>query len=176
MDRRQAKTRKAIYTAFGRLLRHGRYEHITVQEIIDEANVGRSTFYAHFETKDHLIKAMCEEIFDHVFEGHPCEYSEKESTVCVRLGHVLWHLKHTEVGLPEILPSESGDLFLGYMKEYLAVLFGQYLPKEEEIPADFHLHHLVGSFTECVKWWAKNGMEPSPEEMAKYFVTVTGLE
>ena len=82
MDRRQAKTRKAIYTAFGRLLRHGRYEHITVQEIIDEANVGRSTFYAHFETKDHLIKAMCEEIFDHVFEGHPCEYSEKESTVC----------------------------------------------------------------------------------------------
>ena len=44
-DRRITKTRKAIYAAFLQLLNQKDYESITVQEIIDLADVGRSTFY-----------------------------------------------------------------------------------------------------------------------------------
>ena len=67
MDRRQRKTREAIFRAFTGLLKEESYAKITVQQIIDRADIGRTTFYTHFETKDALLESFCADIFDHVF-------------------------------------------------------------------------------------------------------------
>ena len=57
MDRRQKKTRDAIFKAFIDLLSKKHYNQVTVGEIIERADVGRATFYAHFETKDYLLNS-----------------------------------------------------------------------------------------------------------------------
>ncbi|MEO3855521.1 TetR/AcrR family transcriptional regulator [Acrocarpospora sp. B8E8] len=54
-DRRSLRTRRTLMRAMVDLMRVKRYDVITVQEITDHANVGRSTFYAHFTDKDDLL-------------------------------------------------------------------------------------------------------------------------
>ena len=178
MDRRQQKTRKAIFDALGRLLERKRFENLTVQEIIDEANIGRSTFYAHFETKDDLLKHMCTDIFQHIFTDRlPLEtedpYSAGMRNLELKLGHILYHLGESRNNLKGILGGESGELFMRFLKTYLRELFGRYRENfSSEVPEDFLLHHLSGSFAEAVKWWLTEDAKHTPEEVAAYFMAM----
>ncbi len=54
-DRRVRRTRRRLKEALLELLQERPYESITVQEIIDRADVGRSTFYSHFPSKEALL-------------------------------------------------------------------------------------------------------------------------
>ncbi len=174
MDRRQKKTREAIFRAFSTLLEHKRYEHITVQDIIDEADIGRSTFYSHFETKDMLLKSMCSDIFDHIFEGNECNYSSAGRDLKTELSHVLWHLNEHRTDISGIFLSQSSDIFMCYLGKYLKKLFTMWLEEfNTDTPDDFLLNHLVGSFTEAIRWWVRKGMSIPPETVAKYFIAVT---
>lgn len=171
MDRRQRKSREAIFRAFSALLKRKRYEQITVQDIIEEADVGRSTFYAHFETKDMLLMAMCSDIFDHIFAGDLCDYAHQDHTLASRLAHILWHLSQRKEDVTGILACDSGELFLSYFRERLNTLFSLYLADfSAEVPADFLLNHLVGSFTEAVRWWVRSGMALPPETVAEFYM------
>lgn len=56
IDRRVARTRRTLHEALIRLIVRKGYDALTVQEIIDEADVGRATFYAHYRGKDDLLR------------------------------------------------------------------------------------------------------------------------
>src|SRR5260370_21797664 len=55
-DRRAARTRRALHGALISLILRKGYDAITIQEIIDEADVGRATFYAHYRSKEDLLR------------------------------------------------------------------------------------------------------------------------
>lgn len=54
-DRRSSRTRRLLVQGLVEVMRGKRYHSVTVQEIVDRADVGRSTFYAHFTDKDDLL-------------------------------------------------------------------------------------------------------------------------
>ena len=64
IDRRAARSRRMLRDALMTLILRRNYEEITVQDIIDEADVGRSTFYAHFAGKDALLRSGFSELRD----------------------------------------------------------------------------------------------------------------
>lgn len=180
MDKRQQKTRKLIFEAFGTLLGKKSYDRITVQEIIDLANIGRSTFYAHFETKDELLNAMCNQIFGHIFsevlsaeKNH--DFSNGDNTVSAKLTHLLCHLKEQQSNIVNLLSGESGDLFMSYFKVYLERLFSQCeFSLDLHIPQDFIINHYVSGFAEAVKWWVSENMNSEPEKIVEYFFALSG--
>ena len=175
LDRRQKKTRAAIFKALQTLLEKKQYNTITVQEIIDEANIGRSTFYAHFETKDDLLQTLCSDIFYHVFTDLLPQ--EEDTLDCknleLKLGHILYHLKENQVNICAIIAADGDGLFMAYFKNYLTQLFSRYtMLFSREVPEDFLIHHLTGSFAETVKWWVARDMIPDPETVAHFYMLV----
>ncbi|MFK7920700.1 MAG: TetR/AcrR family transcriptional regulator [Bacteroidia bacterium] len=54
-DRRILRTRRMLFNSLIELILEKGYDAVSVQDIIDRADVGRSTFYAHFENKQHLL-------------------------------------------------------------------------------------------------------------------------
>src|SRR5438876_1337529 len=65
-DRRTARTREMLYSALIALILRKGYDGISVQDIIDEANVGRSTFYDHYTGKEELLRSGFERLRSHL--------------------------------------------------------------------------------------------------------------
>lgn len=178
MDRRQQKTRQAIFTAFSALLERKTFNRITVQEIIDQANVGRSTFYAHFETKDDLLRALCSDMFEHVFSDHleiekTHDFSSSSNALKERLTHILYHLKDNQAEMICLLSHESRELFLKYFKKYLSEMFHELIKDINlDIPDSYLENYMIGSFLDTIQWWVQQKMETPPEMVAGYYLTV----
>ena len=68
-DRRVQKTRKLLQDALIELVAEKGYEAVSIQELLDRANVGRSTFYAHFQGKDQLLHSILDRL-DELFGQH----------------------------------------------------------------------------------------------------------
>ncbi|MDT5254016.1 MAG: hypothetical protein QOH07_2970 [Mycobacterium sp.] len=61
-DRRVLRTRKLLHDAFLSLVIEKGYEKTTIQDILDRADIGRSTFYAHYRDKAGLLTASFDEM------------------------------------------------------------------------------------------------------------------
>lgn len=179
MDRRQRKTRNAIFNAFISLLNEKSFEKITVGEIIERADIGRATFYAHFETKDYLLKELCGELFCHIFDCMRGE-NEKHSHIfsCdapdTDFLHLFQHIKKNDNHILDLLSGNNNGLFLGYFK---SGLIGMIHSRKESftsifsrsLPEDFVINHIASTFVETVHWWVKGNLKLSPEEINGYF-------
>src|SRR3954468_15906060 len=78
-DRRSERTRQLLSAALIALMLEQRYDEITVQDIIDRANIGRSTFYAHYLDKEDLLISEFTRVLDtlspHIEQLGPGEHS-----------------------------------------------------------------------------------------------------
>lgn len=182
MDRRQRKTREAIFNAFTQLLSKKDFNQITVGEIISCADVGRATFYSHFETKDYLLKEFCEELFCHIFdtetdsgEGHRHIFScDGSDSVFL---HLFRHMQRNDNNILALLSSQNNDLFLRYFKVNLEALVEKHMAlfesdKSDSVPQSFRKNHIVSAIVATLKWWIDNGMKESPETITEYFFAV----
>lgn len=180
MDRRQRKTRSAIFEAFTDLLKEKSFDKITVGEIIERADIGRATFYAHFETKDFLLKELCDELFCHVFDAISGERHHSHIFDCTAPDsvylHLFEHLYRNDNRILDLLSCPNDDLFLPCFKSGLAQLIKNQRDKApvraEGIPEDFAVNHIASAFVETVRWWSRGNLKENPNEINAYFTFI----
>ena len=169
-DRRITKTRKAIYAAFLQLLNQKNFETITVQEIIDLADVGRSTFYSHYESKELLLDELCRYLFHHLFER------EENITTEAYLAHIFSHFKKNQDHVSSLLLSKN-DYFLRQLQKELEHhvypmvaddLQGAY----PTIPSSYLKHFVVTNFIETLTWWLREGKIYSEREVVDFYLEI----
>ena len=172
--RQTSRTKRAIYSAFSELLNRKKYSQIAIREIADLADVGRSTVYSHFETKEDILTSMCREIFENLLAAGHVNSNDTQAIIVA----LFTHIKENKKVITGIFSSEGTDVFVEFCNQYFGrMLEAQWLEgydvKTAGIPKDYLVNYLIGTFMETIRWWAKNGMKQPPEEIAGYFVKIT---
>lgn len=175
-DRRRLKTRQAIHEALFSLMLEKPYSKITVQDIIDEADVGRSTFYAHYETKEELLT----DTLSHLMNGlNSCIIQEAQqrgdTTRLIPVAELFEHIKDNSKLMQGLIRSNSAELFMDYAQSYWDDKLRKYLlpriPSDQalRVPMDILIHHMTSTLIALLKWWVQNKMTIEPAQMDLYY-------
>lgn len=179
MDKRIQKTQHKIYLGFSSLLKKKSYNKITIEDMLKESNVSRSTFYMHFKTKEDVLHSISKNIFSHVFshtltveQTHDFSHSDIFEYSHL-ITHILYHLHDEKELITAILSSESKELFLSEMRENVMVIVDRLVNdgilEKKQIPDELFKTKLCEDFVLCVIYWFKNDCKESPEKIKDYY-------
>jgi AcrR family transcriptional regulator len=171
-DRRSQRTHRLLAEALVALLHKHRYTDLTVQAILDRANIGRTTFYSHYWDKDDLLASEMERVVEVLWHHSPSNATDQEF-VFPSLG-MFQHLQEQYVLYRALVRSQAIDLVWAAMKKRLTEQVEDHFRLVQRKP----IHDLavrvtaqavVGTFLSLLQWWLENEMPLSPAQMAAYF-------
>ena len=172
-DRRSQRTRQALSEALVQLIQEKDYSTITVNDIIERANVGRSTFYAHYQTKDDLLLDQMNRVIEILSQASP---QPPEFPYFPSLG-LLQHVGGDHYELYKSLVWSPGmDLIIKHLQKSLSLRVEQGLQnsgRDFDVPIPILGSFVTGSFLNLLKWWLENKRIHSPEQMNEFFMQVT---
>jgi AcrR family transcriptional regulator len=169
-DRRSQRTRLALGDALVQLMLERGYEAVSIKDVIDRANIGRSTFYAHFADKEDLFISQMDRLVQMLIQHTPQDISER-NPFFPSLG--LFQHVQQQWKLYKMLNWESGiDELTRHLQKSLSEQIEQRLvasAREYEAPVPVIANFLAGSFLSLLKWWLDNKMMYSPEQMDRMY-------
>ena len=173
-DRRSLRTRRSLSTALVELMLHKRYDAITVQDIIDRANVGRSTFYAHYLDKDDLLISDFIHVLDALSEHmrqHKPEELGKPPSLTLFFEHVQAHRQLYKAlvrgGGIELLYKKGHERLRHNIEQHL----GELVPvgQTPAVPLPLIADYLAGSILHLLKWWLEHETPYTPAQLNGLF-------
>jgi AcrR family transcriptional regulator len=170
-DRRVGKTRRALKDALTDLILEKGYEAVTVQDVIDRADVGRSTFYAHFLDKDDLLMAI---LADLELPGPDTSSWRPDDPA---FGWTLELFRHFGSGrrlFKAVASSQSGALARRETTRRLEELARAELSRLkaarrlDPFRLETMVRFLVGTFIGFMDWWMREENEHLPPEQVDH--------
>lgn len=185
-DRRIGRTRRMMYEALMALIVEKGYESVTVQDILDRADLGRSTFYAHYRNKEELLLSGFDTLRTEYEKQYQAARSGENRGNGTAFNLSLELFRHAGQNLQlykAIVGKESGQMIIKHIHRYLFDLVkghfaGVTKSQKPVVRADMAVHWLVSSFLSLLTWWLDNNLPVTAETMDETFrqLTMPGLE
>jgi AcrR family transcriptional regulator len=175
-DRRSRRTRRLVADALIALMLEKRYDRITVQEIIDRADVGRSTFYAHYRDKDDVLVGEFERVLDTFhLELDPDGGDGAGGQQLLPSLSLFRHVQEQYKLYLALVRGGAVDLHYETGYRYLSARVTQQLSarvgdeRALAVPLPILANHVAGTFLSLLRWWLEHQMPYSPERMHEIF-------
>lgn len=177
-DRRVHRTRELLRGALFSLIREKGFEALSVQDIIDRANVGRATFYAHFDNKEDLLLSG--------FDTLRASLKERQREGQLRRGRVeervlafshelFAHVSDHRDLFQAMAGKRSGAVIQSVVHKLLLDLIRDdvqsILPRAEasSVPAEALAQFIAGGMFGLLMWWMGGRTRPSVDELNGIF-------
>jgi AcrR family transcriptional regulator len=148
------------------------YDAIAVKEILGRANVGRSTFYAHFHDKNELLESGIYEMLGSIHDRRPARGGADEPLAFSRpiLDYIAEH-RRCGAAMPRdgrvVMHARLQTVLTNLISDYLAALSGR--QPTPAIPTDLIARHIAATFVLVLNWWVETDAKLTAAEVDARF-------
>lgn len=175
MDRRAARTRNALHRALMSLVVHKGYDAITVQDILDEADVGRSTFYAHYTGKEDLLRRGFETLRVELLEAQRNAAAETGAAREEPLPFSLALFEHAcgnRFVYEALAAGSGGAVAANELRRILSEAVTKDVSSvqhDASVPRDLQVRFVVSTFLTTLNWWLEQRSREDPAQVNAMF-------
>ena len=176
-DRRVQRTRELLQKALIELISERGYDPLTIQDIVDRANIGRTTFYLHFNSKEDLF-ISCHEAIVSQFQFGPLWPLSREELLSPEptegMISAYRHLHEARRLLFPIFQGKDSALILRRIRDFSAQEIeanfrGVFEEANSTMPFNLLAYTLAGAQIAMIHWWLEKHQPYPPEELALAF-------
>ena len=180
MDRRVSRTRRQLRDALMALILEKGYNNVTIEDITQRADLGRTTFYLHFHDKDDLLlkslDAIAEELQNQVqqMSGHQLD---KQKLFSNPVAIIFRHIEENRTLYRIIVKGEANKVVLrihdiiekGFMN-FLDQRLKEFIRPKPDLPLELVAGYFASAMVGFTIWWLEKELPYTADEAADLFV------
>ncbi len=174
VDRRIRRTEKLLGDALISLILERGFEHITIKDITERADVAYVTFFRHYKTIDDLLAQQLDTIVHELIDRleAAADWAACDSAT---EGRMIFEHVEQHHGLYRILLGSPGAF---YVVKHLKATIARHIYAECEThfagipdlpPTEIIANHVAASILALIEWWLENERPYPPERMGKIY-------
>jgi len=174
-DQRSVESKIRLYDALSKKMREKTFQSVTIKEVVDSAQVGRSTFYRNFDNLEDVLVWKCDDTFDDLYHSILQSISpQTDQTGTGKFPFILpffryWHADSEIIEL--LVEANRLDVifaaFEDTMKKLVRMLPPAMMNRSPNL--DYFLAFRSGAVIRVLLQWIKNHKNVTPEDMYKFF-------
>ena len=180
-DHRTRRTREHLHGALASLVHEKPYDDIAVREILDRADVARSTFYAHYRDKDELLERGIRELLRADLPGPSVRWASATDRLLrfsrPFLEHVEGYRVDGELPLGAVGVAPIHDRLRSVLERVLAdelrAARRTLAPSDATLPNDLLARHVAATFVVTLGWWLEHPTLAARDVDARFRALVT---